>query len=236
LTLVELLVVLAVIALLAGLLLPLLSRGQRLAQGARCVNNLRQLGLATLLYWDDHAGDAFRYRGTATNGGDLYWFGWLQRGAEGQRVFDPTLGALYPYLSGRGVEVCPTLLYRARSFKLKATGAAYGYGYNLHLSAPAAQPPINLARIRVPSELAVLADTAQVNTFQPPASPEQPMIEEFYYFCTNEPTVHFRHAGYAKLVFGDGHVGQEKPSADTLDRRLPGQIIGRLRDDIVRVP
>ena len=61
-SLVELLVVLTVVALLAGLLLPTLARGKGKAQSAACANNLRQLGLAFMLYLPDHD-DTFRTRG-----------------------------------------------------------------------------------------------------------------------------------------------------------------------------
>ena len=234
-TLVELLVVSGIIALLAGLLLPALTRSRQTAQTLRCVSNLHQLGLAGQMYWDDNGGDAFRYRGAATNGGDLYWFGWLERGPEGQRAFDPAPGALSPYLAGRGVDICPALMPFLPDFKYKARGAAFGYGYNLCLSALALQPPVNIHRLAAPFETVFLADAAQVNTFQLPASPSHPMLEEFYYLSTNtlEATVHFRHRGTANTLCCDGHVAREKPEADSLDLRLPGQTIGRLRPEIL---
>lgn len=225
-----------VIAILAALLLPALERSRATARRVRCISNLRQLGLAAQLYWDDNSSQAFRYRGAATNGGDVYWFGWLARGAEGSRAFDPSFGALFPYLSGRGVELCPALNPALARFKLKATGAAYGYGYNLQLSAPLSAPAKNIGRLPHPAQTALLADAAQVNTFQPPASPQHPMLEEFYYINTNESTVHFRHGKAANVLFCDSHVAVEKPVADSMDPRLPGQWIGRVRTGILEVP
>lgn len=235
-SLVELLVVVAVIGLLAAVLLPALARSQAAARRIRCVANLHQLGLAAQLYWDDHAGGAFRYRGAFTNGGDVYWFGWLARGAEGTRRFDPAAGALHPYLGDRGVAVCPALNYAAPDFKLKATGAAWGYGYNLHLSAPDGQPAVNVHRLPQPAQTAFLADAAQVNTFQPPASPDNPLLEEFYYLSAHEPTAHFRHDGAANAVFCDGHTASERPLAGTLDTRLPRANVARLRPEVLTVP
>jgi len=53
-TLVELLVVIAVLAILAALLLPALSRSKTEAYEAQCVNNLKQLGTAIQMYADEH--------------------------------------------------------------------------------------------------------------------------------------------------------------------------------------
>jgi len=54
-TLVEVLIVIAIIAILASLLLPALSRSKAKAQGISCLNNLHQLSLAWQLYADDNA-------------------------------------------------------------------------------------------------------------------------------------------------------------------------------------
>lgn len=227
-TLVELLVVLAVIGILAGLLLPVLARGKSSAQRIRCVANLHQLGLACQMYWGDHAGVTFRYRRGPVDNGELYWFGWLEHGAEGQRRFDLKQGALYPYLGGGGVELCPSLTYHLGRFKLKAVGAAFGYGYNLHLSRPLSEPGLRVDDIASASTTVLLADAAQVNTFQPPASPENPMLEEFYYVNSTEPTAHFRHQEWAMVVFCDGHVAGLSAVEGSRDQRLPGAGVGRL--------
>jgi prepilin-type processing-associated H-X9-DG protein/prepilin-type N-terminal cleavage/methylation domain-containing protein len=230
-TLIELLVVVGVIALLASMLLPALSKAKASAQRAKCISNLHQLGLAVQMYWDDHDGDCFRYGPVNTNGGLLYWFGWIDGPwvPEGDRHFDPTQGALWPYYEGRGVDLCPGFDYSSPHYKPKAKGASYGYGYNQHLSGPSHKEPVNTSQFTNASDLVIFADAAQVNDFQAPASPGNPMIEEWYYVNRYEPTAHFRHRGRANAVFADGHVEAETPVPGTLDPRLPQEMVGQLR-------
>jgi prepilin-type N-terminal cleavage/methylation domain-containing protein/prepilin-type processing-associated H-X9-DG protein len=230
-TLIELLVTVAVLGILASILLPVLGGGKLPAQAAKCGNNLREFILAAQMYWDDNNGDTFAYAETPTAAGTSYWFGWLGAGPEETRAFDPGAGPLYPYL-GTGVDFCPSFNYGSPQFKLKASTPTCDYGCNLYLSSP----PVNMRHLLAPANLAMLADSAQVNNFQAPASPKNPMFEEFYYIDNekDQPNGQFRHQGRANAVFVDGHLGVEQMVPGTLDPRLPAQRIGWLRMEILR--
>jgi len=53
-TLIELLVVIAIIAILAAILFPVFAKARESARKASCLSNLKQLGMATMMYADDH--------------------------------------------------------------------------------------------------------------------------------------------------------------------------------------
>ena len=243
-TLIELLVVIAIIAILAAMLLPVLAGGKLSAQRAACESNLRQLGVAAELYWDDNGGNCFNYNFGSTNAGQILWVGWLGSGAETTRSYDLSRGALFPYLNGSNVRLCPSFVANVANFKLKATNIVFCYGYNSSFSPPTTLPPLNTAQIRQPSQIALFADAAQVNDFQPPASHNNPLIEEWYYLDnpTNYPGPnyyphgHFRHSQRANVTFCDGHVGLENFVPGSIDPQLPNQFVGRLRPEILAVP
>ncbi len=233
-TLIELLVTIAVMGILASILLPALSRGKLPAQAAKCGSNLRQFVAAAQMYWDDNAGNTFAYAGPTTTNGTYYWFGLLGNGPEETRTFDPTAGPLQPWL-GTGVDFCPAFDYGSSQFKLKAAVPTCDYGYNSSIFGLS----LNMTRLAAPGNLAFLADSAQVNTWEAPASRTHPMFEEWYYIDNEagqpspEPNGQFRHQQRANVVFVDGHLGLEQMVPGSLDPRLPAQCIGWLRPEIL---
>jgi prepilin-type N-terminal cleavage/methylation domain-containing protein len=104
-TLIELLVVIAVIAILMAILMPALNRAREQGKRAYCLNNLRQLTLAWILYADDN-GDKIVNADTGRNDAWAIWRGY--GASEQARIEGLKSGLLYPYCQDLKLYKCPT--------------------------------------------------------------------------------------------------------------------------------
>ena len=90
-TLIELLVVIAIIAILAAMLLPALSAARASARSANCISNIKQLGLANIMYADNHKGFMVPYASDMMSTNTHRWHGVSTRSSSGGNA---DLGAL----------------------------------------------------------------------------------------------------------------------------------------------
>ena len=114
-TLVELLVVLAIISALAALLLPALAMAKEKARSIFCLNNLKQIGIAMTLYADDH-NDFLVPAEYDVGNGAKYREGWPTILLNRQYLPAEKSPDYYTLPSGKSVFRCPSGIPKVYSF------------------------------------------------------------------------------------------------------------------------
>jgi hypothetical protein len=231
-SLVEMLVAGSIIAVLAVMLAGAGWQVYKNSSLAVSASNIRQLAAGGAAYLAENNHRFWKYRTTNEQPTAVVWWFGLEPEPrpEGQRLLVPDGGPLAGYVPA-ALRPDPGFRLSGVAFKPKFRFGYIGIGYNTHLGGgwmPGTNTPVrsywDLPR---PGEIVVFATSAQINTFQAPATPKKPLIEEFYGLSDNETTVHFRHADFAMVGFADGSAGFLPMDRTTLDLRAPKAAIGR---------
>jgi prepilin-type N-terminal cleavage/methylation domain-containing protein len=208
-TLIELLVAIATIAILAGMLLPVLGRAKNKAQRTACFSNLRQLGLGWQIYHQENNG--FLAEAYSTNNPNAWVFGDMRSANDAVNEDLLRQGKLYPYVRDLNVYHCPT--DKGASYAGKTFASLRSYSMNSFMGGRESQtdasatPPDFVpyfskdTELRRPSDLFVMIDEDErsINDGCFVTDPSAKVWYDFPAFSTH------RHDYSFTINFADGH-------------------------------
>jgi len=236
-TLVELLVVIAVIAMLLAILSPTLVAARSQARAIICRSNLHQLLLANIGYATENNGSFVAAASDIydmTSGNKHRWHGVRD---DLNSPFDPKRSPLAAYLADGTVKKCPTKVKfrKGLPWDYNFEDGCGGYGYNMEyigsriwesgFSKAACENTTKDTEVRSPSRTVMFADAAlprldkssnqtylQEYSFVKPTYilglHGKPMVGAYF-----SPSIHFRHRGKANIGWADGHADSRTMAA-----------------------
>jgi prepilin-type N-terminal cleavage/methylation domain-containing protein/prepilin-type processing-associated H-X9-DG protein len=235
-TLIEMLLVIAITAILAALLLPALEDARKQSRGIECLNNKRQMILGWRMYAQENKEFIVLACGSGDTNNPLNKYVWCQQDedfSDNPKNYDPsvdiTVGPLYPYINSYRVYRCPSdtsvidhggqLLPRVRTVSMNfflggfggesaaAGGFSWGSLYPIYMKTTDLIP----GRSPGPSDTWVFVDERQDciswGDYMTDMAGDDPSDPNLSVFSGDMPGMY--HNRSASFAFADGHVAMQ---------------------------
>ncbi len=203
-SLVELIVVIGIIALLAGIVVPSVEVLREKGKETACANNMRQWGAAMGIYLDENRG-VFPNDGASGDEAGV-WYNVLPQyiGVEPFYALKTKGKTPCPGM-GKSIYICPSLSVDAALLAKYTSGTQVGYNLsyamNYWINAPKDDDSLTkrmrLSQVKHADQFVIFSETADSSLKSVDADPQNPSM-------TSSPD--FRHRGRVNVVFADGHV------------------------------
>ena len=203
-TLIALLVVIAIIGILAGLLLPALSRAKTKAAGIRCTSNLKQLTLCWIMYADDNNDRLVK---NYVNDPDSWIDGYVDRLPDAADLNNIRNAKLFPYNKSVDIYLCPATKPVILSGQRVVPVRTYSMNGQMNGNRPLINAPAAIITRSIainkppPAQANVFVDESQATIddgfFAVPAAPSS-------WTWQNAPAT--RHGNGGEVSFADGHA------------------------------